>query len=345
MKTAILPFLISCILANPLSAQGVKIGTAPGQPSPDAGLEVSFPDRGFLLPRLSASQIQTIPNPSVGLQVFNTSNNCLQIYLSTGWRDVVCECPVLPNAGFNAPPGNTINTNQSFSFSASQSGLNYQWSFQGGTPAQSTSSATSVSWSSAGTYVVSLTVTDANGCSDSSSIQLTINQFCDPNPPGTLLLQSSAFCDPNPPAGWTQCAGWINTSGNDVSNTVLDGCLNSNNRLRIRVWNDQTGVLEEDVFSTDANMSSWMSWNYHGGNITRNVFTNWVGTTTYFSSTGGGSACQTNSNCGQDAPCGTLTLGTGMSSVILAPGNTNGFEYRMNCNGQALTGRRIAVYR
>jgi hypothetical protein len=167
---------------------------------------------------------------------------------------------------------------------------------------------------------------------------------CTVNPSGTTLISTSEFCDPNPPSGWTQCAGWTNTTGNDVSNSVLDGCLNSSNRLRIRAW-DSSGVLEEDVYSTNANVSQWQSWNYLGGSVTKQTSTYWTGTTTYFTTTGGGSACYFNGG-GQDAPPGTLTLGTGNgNSIILAPGHTNEFEYRVNCQGSALPGRSIALYK
>ncbi len=130
---------------------------------------------------------------------------------------------------------------------------------------------------------------------------------CSINPSGTTLVSTSEYCDPNPPSGWTQCAGWTNTTGDDVSNSVLDGCLNSSNRLRIRVWNS-SGVLEEDVYSTNADVSYWRSWDYLGGSITKATSTYWTGGTTYFTTTGGGSACYGNGG-GQDAPPGTLTLG------------------------------------
>ena len=120
-----------------------------------------------------------------------------------------------------------------------------------------------------------------------------------------------------------------------MSNNVLDNCLNNNRRLRIRVTNLDTGNLEEDVYSTDANMGSWNGFNYHGGSVTKAVHTYWTGTTTFFSTNNGGSACHfTGPN---DSPLGTVTLGTGNgSSIILAPGNTDGFEYRVNCGGAAL---------
>jgi hypothetical protein len=176
----------------------------------------------------------------------------------------------------------------------------------------------------------------ANGVTSSKS---------DCNVAGTTLIPTSVFLDPNPPAGWTQCAGFVNTDGDDVSANFFDNCLNTN-RLRIRVWGPG-GALEEDVHSTD--MSSWGAWpdfNYLGGSVTKAKATYWTGSTTYFTETQGGSACYFGGPGGTaDAPSG-VTLGTGNgSSAIIAAGNTNAFEWRVNCSGQALSGRSIALYK
>ena len=82
-----------------------------------------------------------------------------------------------------------------------------------------------------------------------------------------------------------------------------------------------------------------------GGTITKSIFTYWSGSTDYFTTTGGGSACYFNADCGIDAPCGTMTLGTGNgSSLILAPGWGNDYEVRVNCSGPALNDRIVVVY-
>ena len=199
---------------------------------------------------------------------------------------------------------------------------------------------------SEGSHVITGYVEDELGLSSNASLGVVIApEFCNPNPAGTVNIPSSAYCDPNPPSGWTQCAGWINTAADDVSNSILDGCVNGNSRLRIRVWNQYTSILEEDVYSTSADVSLWRPWDYLGGSVTKEVYTHWTGNTTYFTTTGGGSACYFNNNCGIDAPCGTMTLGTGNgSSMILAPGWDNEYELRVNCSGSSLPDRIIAVY-
>ena len=55
--------------------------------------------------------------------------------------------------------------------------------------------------------------------------------FANPNPSEQFSSLQVHIATQITPIGWTQCTGWINTSGDDVSNSILDGCLNSNNRL------------------------------------------------------------------------------------------------------------------
>ncbi|MFH1530554.1 MAG: hypothetical protein ABIK09_07455 [Pseudomonadota bacterium] len=187
--------------------------------------------------------------------------------------------------------------------------------------------------------------TPGDGCSEVCDLEVgncSNGSTVDCNPPGTTLIQSSRFVDPDPPNGWTQCAGFVNTGSDDVSNTFLNNCLNTN-RLRVRAWNG--GSLEEDVYSTNMSVGgSWPDWNYLGGSITKLSSTYWTGSTTYFTTGKGNDACST--SCCNAAPAGTMTLGTGNgSSVIVAPGNTNALEWRVSCGGQALSGRKIAFYR
>ena len=73
--------------------------------------------------------------------------------------------------------------------------------------------------------------------------------------------------------------------------------------------------------------------------MSKNVYTYWSGTTDFFTTLDGRDAC------GQQSAPNGLVLGTGNgSSIVLAPGNSNGYEYRISCGGQSLTGRDIAVY-
>jgi len=174
MQVSVLFFLLSWLFFMPLAAQGVLISPSGGQPDSSAILELADTARGFLLPRMSTAQRNSIPSPAVGLQVYNSSTQCLEVFMSSGWRTVSCNCQTFPNASFAFSPASP-GFGQNVGFTPAQSGLQYQWVFNSGSPASSTSSSPSVAWSGAGTYAVVLQVTDGNGCSSVDSQNVVVS--------------------------------------------------------------------------------------------------------------------------------------------------------------------------
>ena len=89
-------------LQQKLIAQSVGIGT--GTPNSSAILDVSSTSKGILLPRMSTTQRNAIVSPAVGLSVFNTDDQCTDIYDGSNW---------IKNCGFKQQtdsvtyPGNT----------------------------------------------------------------------------------------------------------------------------------------------------------------------------------------------------------------------------------------------
>lgn len=253
---AVLGLLLSSTV---LFAQTVAIGDTSLGIVPNASLQLLDTNLGLMINRLTTAQRNAINNPATGLQIFNVSNRCLEIYFpATGWKSIACECTVAPNAptSIQGPtqicPGDTVvfstglvsgatfyqwsfpsgssvlsgngsdsiflkvgqNSGQvsvaaqngcgispttsnsvavavpdsSFSvlpqspsinsqavFSALQSGATYAWTFSFGNPGSSTQASPSVTWSQAGNYAVSLTVTLYPGCASSSSQTITVN--------------------------------------------------------------------------------------------------------------------------------------------------------------------------
>lgn len=150
----------------------VRIGGT-GAPDPSAALEVAGTTGGFLPPRLTSSQRDAIPSPALGLQVMNTTTGCLQVWFGdAGWRDLACQCSSYPSAAFTAP--STVGVGSAAAVSANQAGMTYLWTFQNGSPATATSKDASTTWSSAGTYSVTLKVTDGGGCSSTASANVTV---------------------------------------------------------------------------------------------------------------------------------------------------------------------------
>jgi len=160
----------------------------------------------------------------------------------------------------------------------------------------------------------------------------------DCNQPGTTLSASSAWVDPEPPSGFSQCAGFINTDGDDVSAGFLDGCLGATS-LRIRVFSRKSGLEEDIVVVGTTRFEAWPNFNYLSGELSQEKRTNW-GDTTFFTTTDGRDACMNAA-----APGGT-TFGSGNKGVaVIAGANTGADEYRINCEGPPLPGRRIGLYR
>jgi len=64
----------------------LALGTHKGHPSAILTLESKM--SGFLLPRMTLSDIENIPNPEPGLMVYETENDALYIYKRVGWTEI-----------------------------------------------------------------------------------------------------------------------------------------------------------------------------------------------------------------------------------------------------------------
>jgi hypothetical protein len=77
-------FLFICCCISNASAQTVqKIGDTPFNLTPSAVLELESTNKGFLPPRMTALQRDGITTPAVGLTIYNTTNNALEVNTGT----------------------------------------------------------------------------------------------------------------------------------------------------------------------------------------------------------------------------------------------------------------------
>jgi len=156
-----------------------QIGINTNVPDPSAVLDVFSADKGMLIPRLTHTQMIAIPAPANGLMVYNTTDDCLEMYFPTGWSKIRCSCSAFPSANFSLQSSVT-SVGVAQTFLPQQTGnVTHSWSFPGGSISSSTSATPSVTWNSADTVMVSLTVTDSAGCSRSDSLPVIV-QLCGP---------------------------------------------------------------------------------------------------------------------------------------------------------------------
>lgn len=100
MKKILLTLVLALIGVNTASSQ-VGIGTE--TPEASAQLELQSTTKGFLPPRMTTKIRDDIENPVEGLTIYNTDDNCLNIYVGFGWRNL-CE-EVGPNDVINPKTG------------------------------------------------------------------------------------------------------------------------------------------------------------------------------------------------------------------------------------------------
>jgi hypothetical protein len=178
------------LLTNTLIAQGINLGSSQ-PPHPSAAVEISSNQSGFLPPRLTQVARDAIIQPAIGLIIYNTDSDCIESYFPmSGWKRLQCDCQAFPNATFTVPPAaigvGTI-------FASSVNNMTYLWNFAQGSPSTSTNQSQSVTWSTAGTYAVSLTVTDSAGCQNTHNDSVVVSN-CPPgfNQPQTFSFTGSA---------------------------------------------------------------------------------------------------------------------------------------------------------
>ena len=79
LTKSLLPFILFFFTSS-LEAQ-VKIGGNPKEnPHPSAVLELTSPDKGFLMPRVSQQQMLAIKDPADALVIYNTDAKSILIY-------------------------------------------------------------------------------------------------------------------------------------------------------------------------------------------------------------------------------------------------------------------------
>lgn len=79
-----------------------QVGIGTTQPHSSAIMELESSDKGFLPPRLTKTERNTISSPEPGLMIYNTDDKCIQYYTGSFWYDPCCANSV--TSGVDALP-------------------------------------------------------------------------------------------------------------------------------------------------------------------------------------------------------------------------------------------------
>ena len=91
-------------------SQNVGINVAGSVPDNSAILDVSSTTKGLLLPRMTTTERNAIPSPITSLLIFNTTTNCLEMYVNGGWYTLSCPSACVPPATPTATAATSITT-------------------------------------------------------------------------------------------------------------------------------------------------------------------------------------------------------------------------------------------
>jgi len=110
IKTLLIFALVLLLSSNQNIAQNVGIGAESFIPDPSAVLELKSANQGFLPPRMSTAERDAIQNPATGLLIFNTTTNCVEVFIPPIWQSMYCGCtsPNPPTAGTHTPSATEI---------------------------------------------------------------------------------------------------------------------------------------------------------------------------------------------------------------------------------------------
>ena len=221
----ILPVLCFVFCCLGLQGQGITIGDTTGGLPASVLLRLNDTTKGFLVNKLSTGQRNAIQNPEEGLQIYNTTERCLQVYIPNSWRNVLCDCSQPPGQpGAISGPASVCpgSTGQVFSVSAVAGASSYQWSLPPGAIIQGNSNDTSIVVDF-GNIGGSITVQAQNGCGSSATQSFSMQVAApdstfsiQPNPTGTNFATSF---NPNL-SGQGVSHAWLFQSGTPASSSA-----------------------------------------------------------------------------------------------------------------------------
>jgi len=220
----------------------VKVGENPNTINPSAVLEAESTNKGFLPPRMTTAQRDAIQNPAEGLQIYNTTTKCVEVFIAPNWQNMFCGCSSAPaNLSYtdNGPLTYCLNAGISPNSASTQASTPSSFTVSPSLPAglqlnnvngQITGTPTSLSSSA------NYTITASNACGSTTRV-LNIGVITVPATPPTIsgpsapTINTSTNYSITAVSGatsytWTVPTGWIINSGQGT--TIINVTSGSN---------------------------------------------------------------------------------------------------------------------
>lgn len=234
-RLLILPWLI--LSSTAIHSQGVGINENGSSPDPSAILDASSVSKGFLPPRMTTLQRNAIANPAEGLQIFNTTTKCLEVYISPNWQNIFCGCSSAPsNLSFtqNGPLVYCLSQSISGNFATTQGSTPNSFTITPSLPAGLAMNSTNGQLSGTPTAVSSATdyVVSANNACGNTSRVLNLSVVNTPAAPlsitgpsaptvGLTTTYSVSNVDYATSYQWTVPSGWSIVSGQGTPTVTI----------------------------------------------------------------------------------------------------------------------------
>jgi len=188
-KTILIAILcqLSLLFSTSIKSQNVGINSTGALPNSSSMLDVDATDKGILIPRMTTIQRNAIVSPAVSLMIFNTTTNCLEIYVNSTWQSIYCGC-----SGPPAVPG-TVSGNITICSGSSNTyfiapvvgATSYTWTAPVGWTINSGQGTISIGTTSSA-ISGDVCVSSVNACGTSSQSCLTVTVNTIPATPGVI---------------------------------------------------------------------------------------------------------------------------------------------------------------
>ncbi len=290
MKRILFLVLTVSMAIHTATAQGVKVSNAPGSPDASSLFEIESDAKGFLPPRLTLDQRNSIADPAEGLVIYNKDCKNLNYFDGTDW--IHSPATIASPAAITGSSQVSYFQTTTYSVSAVSGATLYEWTVPPGATINSGQGTTSISvtfGSSAGSVCVS-----------ASGLCGTSNASC-------LSISAQWAC--GAPVTVTHTIGSVAPE----SKTVNYGTVETNLSGATKCWITQNLGASAQATSAADNSSNAQGWYWQF-----NRAKGWMaGSVSGWNSTGAGSGAWISAN----DPC-TLSLGTGWRLPTYAEWNT-----------------------